>query len=205
MIPASCRSGIGAKWISRSRSLRASWAPWRTRDVGRDLRPLAELIRSGAPRWSSSNIRRLAKRRSHHLEEAARAELRPSHLAVSRDSFVLDSEGRLKRATASRGGRDGVARAGNRTSAQSTGLARSARRARSRWRCSASGARATGWARSPKAACSRRTRDELIECAALVVGDPVGELGRAADARGAARYPGPADRRGRGLGGVHRG
>ena len=54
------------------------------------------------------------------------------------------------------------------TSATSTWSASSARRARSPRSCSASAAPATTSAACPRAGCSRQSRDDLVECAALL-------------------------------------
>ena len=82
----------------------------------------------------------------------------------------LDAEQRLKAGELPRGRRDRVARARHRRRARSTSSARSARRARSPPRSSASAARATRSAPRPKGRLFPLTRDELVECAALVRG-----------------------------------
>ena len=74
--------------------------------------------------------------------------------------------------------------------------ARSDRRVRSPSRCSASAAPATGAAPCPRAGCFATTRDELIECAALVLRDARAAISIALDhSRRAARRPRAADRR----------
>ena len=78
------------------------------------------------------------------------------------------------------------------TWASSISAACSARRGRSRRCCSASAARATRWRRTPKGRLFPLTRDQLVECAALVRAARRGELDAVALRRAPARRPGAA-------------
>ena len=164
---------------------------------------LAELIRSRRTTLVFVNTRRLAERVSHHLTERLGPNcVLPHHGSLSR-GLRLESEGRLKRgelravvATASLelgidiGSVDLVCQIGS-PRAIAVALQRIGRSGH--W----VGAK-------PEGRLFATTRDELIECAALVSRDPLRRAGRAADARRAARYPGPADRRRRRLRRVRR-
>ena len=101
------------------------------------------------------------------------------------------AEGRRARRRSSRPRRSSSAS----TSATSISSARSARRARSRRSCSASAARATRSAGMPKGRLFPLSRDDLVECAALLARSGAASSTRSSTAQRAARRARAADRR----------
>ena len=176
----SSQIATGVRSISRSKCRRSELGPDRVeRAVGRGLRS----ARRARPTASLH-----ARLRQHAAAcRAHRAPSRPSGWGTTRVAahhgslarkIRLDAEQRLK---ARRGrGRSWRPRRSSSasTSAPSISCARSARRDRSRRPCSASAAPATGAARCPKGRLFATTRDDLIECAALVLAIRRGELDR---------------------------
>ena len=128
---------------------------------------------AASPSWSGStaplglvNTRRMAER-ARAISASGSARRRSARTTAAREGDALDAEQRLKRgelkvlvATASLESAS--------TSAMSIWSASSAHRARSRPSCSAPAAPATRSADVPKARPLPQTRDELVECAALL-------------------------------------
>ena len=114
---------------------------------------VAELIRAHRTTLVFVNTRRLSERVAHHLQERLGEQaVLPHHGSLSR-RLRLEAEGRLKAENCAPWWPPPRSNWAS-TSARSTWFARSARRAPSRWLCSASAAPATGWARAPKGASS---------------------------------------------------
>jgi hypothetical protein len=113
----------------------------------------AELIRANRTTLVFVNTRRLSERVAHHLAERW---ARKRRAAASRQPFAQAAPGSRARSRPANCAPWWPRRRSNweSISARSTWCARSARRARSPWRCSASAAPATGWARCPRAASS---------------------------------------------------
>ena len=139
---------------------------------------LAELVREHRTTLVFVNTRRQAERVARYLSERVGEEhVAAHHGSLARDRR-LDAEQRLKRgelkalvATASLelgidiGDVDLVCQIGSHA-------------VRSTPSCSAWDAPVTRWAESPRAGCSRSSRDELVECAALLDAVRRGELDR---------------------------
>ena len=149
------------------------------RDVGaRSTTVWPSLIRANRTTLVFVNTRRLAERVSHALSERlGENAVLPHHGSLSRalrfEAEVAPEERRVC-APSSRRRRSSWAS----TSARWIWSARSARRVPSPSRCSASAGPATGWARMPKGRIFATTRDELVECAALMRAIREGELDR---------------------------
>ena len=193
----SSTSATSATSTSRSRCRRARTSrrsPRRSSGTT-SIELLAALHREHRTTLVFVNTRRLAERLAHRLGER----LGEEHVAAHHGS--LSRERRLRVEAAAEGGRaararrDRVARARHRHRRRSSSCARSARRARSRRSCSAIGRSGHALGLRPKGRLFPTSRDELVECAALVRAVRARASRPHRDSRRAARHPRAADRR----------
>ncbi len=160
---------------------------------------LSELIQSHRSTLVFVNTRRLAERVGHQPDRAARRRRgrQPSRQPVARDSALEPSSGSKRPAEGDR--RHGVARDGHRHRLHRPGLPdRLAALDRHVPAARRPGGHALS-ARMPKGRLFPLTRDELLECLALVRAVRQRQARPHRDSRSAARHSGPADRRRRRL------
>ena len=128
---------------------------------------LAELVGEHRTTLVFVNTRRQAERVARHLSERLGEEHVTAHHGSMAKELRLDAEQRLKRGELQRWSPPPRWSSAS-TSAMSISSARSARRARSPPSCSASAAPATSVGGTPKGRLFPLSRDDLVECAALL-------------------------------------
>ena len=152
---ASSTSATAARWSSRWKCRATNWAPWRATRCGpRSMTAWPQLILTHRTTLVFVNTRRLSERVAHALaERLGENVVLPHHGSLSR-RLAPERRSAAEKRRAARSGGDGFARTGHRHRHRWIWCARSARRDPSPSRCSASAARDTGWAPSPRAASS---------------------------------------------------
>ena len=174
----SSTSGTSATSTCTSRCRRPTSRPSpRSEQWGDIYDRLAGLIRAHKTTLVFVNTRRLSERVAHQLSQRLGEDHVASHHGCCRASAACASSSDSRPATCRPSSAPRRWSSAS-TSAASTSSARSARPAASRPSCSASAAPATPWASRRRGVSSRRTRDELVECAALVRAVRAGRLDR---------------------------
>ena len=153
---------------------------------------IAELVGEHRTTLVFVNTRRLAERLAHQLGERLGDDVVAAHhgsLSKDRRHRVETPAARRRAARRSSPPRRSSSAS---TSARSSSCARSARRAASPRSCSGSAARTTPAPARPKGRLYPLTRDELVECAALLAAVRAGRLDAIQLAAPAARHRSPS-------------
>ena len=156
---------------------------------------LARLVGAHRTTLVFVNTRRLAERLARHLSERLGEDAVTAHHGSLSKETPARRRDRAEDRRAARRWSPRRRSSSASTSATSISSARSDRRIGSPRCCSASAARATRSRGTPKGRLFPMSRDDLVECAALLRSVRRGELDRIVAARRAARRAGAADRR----------